>query len=277
MLVAEFGSRHNGYASCYSDRDLLIVSSDWSRINFAKNYYSNIGFSVTSFHTSKAKYLAKNGSLFFKHVIDESVLISDSSGIYRELNDSWKPQSNYNREIESNIDLLEMINYMPKSKYTANYVVDMLVISVRNILIRQIAETGRYIFDWETLARVAFEYGYISYSDIALISYSRKVKNRYRMGVYDNVSHHIINGLISILNSVQNESFKLRFLSNKSILSLPERFDNGSYKQLKALEAICCLYSFDPSLMPYMELVKDPNYACATSALTNASRGTVNA
>ncbi len=271
MLIAEFGSKHNGCASHYSDRDLLIVSNDWEKINSLKNYYKNIGFSVTSFHTDKANYLAKQGSLFFKHVIDESVLIYDDLNTYNQLSNNWSPKNNYNGEIESNVDLLELVRFVPQSKYSNNYLLDMLIISIRNILIRRIAESGEYVFDWENIAKVAFKYGCITYRDIEIISLSRKLKNRYRMGIYDEISRGLIDGLLSILNSLQREKIKLNYAKKNELLFLPDRFNNGSYKQLKALEAICCYYSFSPSMNHYIELVKDPNYVCATRALTNKS------
>lgn len=271
MLIAEFGSKHNGSTSRYSDRDLLIVSNDWNRIKYNKSYYESLGFSVTSFHTSKALYLAKEGSLFFKHIIDQSHVISDHSCILGALYNNWTPKKDYEHEIESNIDLLELINYLPKSKYYANYTVDLVIISIRNILIRMLAKTGKYVFDWENLAKTAFKYGYISYNDMALITHARGIKNRYRSGVYDAISDHVVNGLISILNSIQNKKMKVRFITHKQILSLPDQFNNGSYKQLKALEAICCLYSYSPSMKQYMKLVKDPNYTCGAKALTKHS------
>ncbi|MGO2207468.1 MAG: hypothetical protein ACTH4R_13410, partial [Staphylococcus xylosus] len=194
MLIAEFGSKHNGCASRYSDRDLLLVSNDWEKINVLKGYYKKTGFSVTPFHIDKAKFLSKNGSLFFKHIIDESVVISDKNDIYQDLSATWTPKRNYSLEIESNVDLLEILHFAPKSKFSINYLLDLMVTSIRNILIRRLAETGKYIFSWENVVRVSFEHGYITYNDIMIISYSRRLKNRYRIGVYDYIPQHLIDG-----------------------------------------------------------------------------------
>ncbi|MGE6189086.1 hypothetical protein ACLHZ7_20565, partial [Aeromonas salmonicida] len=166
MLIAEFGSKHNGLHNVYSDKDLLIISDDWEQIKKAANHYTNCGFSISTFHLDRALYLTKKGSLFFKHIIDESVVLYDGNKHLNSISHHWNARSNYNDEIESNLELLEILNYAPKCKYSNNYIADILIISIRNILIRKIASHGIYVFDWMGISKNALSLRYISLCDI---------------------------------------------------------------------------------------------------------------
>ncbi|WP_426010735.1 hypothetical protein [Aeromonas salmonicida] len=267
MLIAEFGSKHNGLHNVYSDKDLLIISDDWEQIKKAANHYTNCGFSISTFHLDRALYLTKKGSLFFKHIIDESVVLYDGNKHLNSISHHWNARSNYTDEIESNLELLEILNYAPKCKYSNNYIADILIISIRNILIRKIASHGIYVFDWMGISKNALSLRYISLCDITLILYSRNLKNRYRSGYYDDIPRCVIEQLVSLTSRISNNKISYRFVEDKQILSMPERLNNGSYKQLRALEALCCLYSFDPKMGKYLELIKKPNYFCNTNAI----------
>lgn len=267
MLIAEFGSKHNGLHNLYSDKDLLIVSDNWGSIKQAVNHYSNFGFSISTFHLDRALYLTKKGSLFFKHIINESVVLSDNNQVFNSISQNWNARDNYTDEIESNLELLEIINYAPKCRYSNNYLADILIISIRNILIRKIASHGIYVFDWIGISRNALFLRYISLFDIDLILYSRHLKNRYRAGCYDDVPLCVIDSLVSLMSRISNNKMAYRFVEDRQILLMPERFSDGSYKQLRAIEALCCLYSFDPKMKRYIETVKNPNYFCATNAI----------
>ncbi|MEE9704904.1 hypothetical protein [Aeromonas veronii] len=267
MLIAEFGSKHNGLHNLYSDKDLLIISDNWKNIKQAAKLYNDHGFSISTFHLDRALYLTKKGSLFFKHIIDESVVLYDNSQIFNSISHNWNARENYNNEIESNLELLEILNYAPKCKYANNYLADILIISIRNILIRKIASHGIYVFDWTGISKHALSLCYISLYDIKLILYSRNLKNRYRTGHYDNIPLSVIEQLVSLTCRISNNRISYRFVNDRQVLSMPEQLGDGSYKQLRALEALCCLYSFDPKMGKYINLIKKPNYSCSTNAI----------
>ena len=75
-------------------------------------------------------------------------MVSDENNFKSKIFNSWVPRDHYNDEIESNLALLEIFKSIPNNKYAQNLINDILIISIRNILIRRIAEYGEYVFGW---------------------------------------------------------------------------------------------------------------------------------
>lgn len=272
MLIAEFGSRHNGKRQLNSDRDLLIVGSNWQEISSAKKQYLSRGYSISCFKNDKAEYLSRHGSLFFKHIIDECVVLSDKDNLKDNISSLWSPRNNYQEEIESNLDLLELFKSTPNNKYSHNFINDLLIISIRNILIRRLAEQGEYVFGWENIFIKAIKHGLITNNDACYLKISRQLKNAYRESLFYAIDNSFIATLLEISSKVFKVKIKLGKENKKEILGFPDYYKDGTYMQLRALELMCSYYSFDKSLASYIELVKNPSYSCSTNALTNKDR-----
>ena len=58
-----------------SDRDILLIASNWDQLAKEKALRTAEGYSVSCFTKNASSYLIETGSLFFKHVIDEGVLV----------------------------------------------------------------------------------------------------------------------------------------------------------------------------------------------------------
>jgi len=271
VLVAEFGSRYNGIQDMYSDKDLLIVGTEWSNITEYSLRYELSGYSVSPFLESRALYLSSQGSLFFKHIINESSVICDKHKFLKKIKNTWEPRHNYNSEIESNIELLELLKYKPKTIHSLNFVNDLLIISIRNILIRKIAEQGQYVFGWDQIFKTSVRLGFLKERDIEVLKISKKLKNAYRSNVYLNISGSFIDEVLNIGSYILNQKLKIGRENEKQVLKSPETYQENSYKQLRALEFLCSHYSFDKSLSGYIKLIKKPNYTCSTKSLTSAS------
>lgn len=66
-----YGSSIRGNSDKYSDKDLLIVAEEYNVLNSLKDYYSQLGWSVSTYTYDKLNYLSINGYLFVKHLILE--------------------------------------------------------------------------------------------------------------------------------------------------------------------------------------------------------------
>ena len=146
MLFIEFGSQNRGDSNYSSDKDLLLIDNCCKKLLEEKNIKKSLGYSVTCFPADKAKILVQNGSLFFKHIIEEGQIINGSQDSAQELFHLWRAPKNYDKDIDSNIDLLELLAHIPKTQEGLVVAADMVTISIRNILIRHYASDGKYIF-----------------------------------------------------------------------------------------------------------------------------------
>ena len=75
--VAIYGSSLRSDFDKYSDKDLLIVSSSYKRLNQLKKSYEERGFSVSTYTYSKLQFLSRKGSLFIEHLRKESSILID--------------------------------------------------------------------------------------------------------------------------------------------------------------------------------------------------------
>ncbi|EOK6217917.1 TPA: hypothetical protein ORR83_002875 [Escherichia coli] len=261
MIAIEYGSRHNGILSCYSDRDLLLIYNSWKYTKEDKKRYQLLGYDVTVMSEKKAIYLANTGSLFLKHVIDEGKVIAGDVDIYEKVRSLWQAKNDYQYEIDSNIDIIELLYFLPENKYSLLFVNDLLITSIRNISIRRFAAEGVYIFAWEEIFKWLCLHGLINKKEVRILLYSRKLKNAYRLKMYYKVELSFINALIEIAKKIIKFNGRLRFCNHKStILSLPDKFQERSYKQLRAYEVVCSFYQFRKDIMDIASMVSNPSY-----------------
>ncbi|MCI0427901.1 MAG: hypothetical protein L0Z46_07805 [Nitrospiraceae bacterium] len=246
-----------------SDKDILLLGDNWDQLKREKATKAEEGYSVSCFTKSKAGYLMRSGSLFFKHIIDEGVLVSGRSEEYNRLIAEWCPAASYEDEIEDNLDVLEVLAFVPKSPAGLATVVDIVITSIRNIVIRRLAAAGQYVFSWAGVLHTAAKGGQVRAEDVPFFLEARKMKNEYRMGRIRNVSETYVDRLIEGASGVLGGRNKCRFAEHKSILGLPERFADGSYKQLRAVDLLCAEYDFDGSLKSFMDWVRQPSYFSA--------------
>ena len=264
MFIVSFGSKQRGDFNHSSDTDLLIIDTDTTRLIECKKEYANIGYSVTAMPLIKASYLVKKGSLFFKHIINEGSLIGGNLYNYNSLMKGWKKAKTYQNEIEGNLDLLELLYYLPKTHEGILFAVDLLIISIRNILIRKFAELDLFVFSWDDLSNCAVKYGYFNTAEKVVVMTARQVKNYYRYGYDIKVSLYLVEKLMQILRKITGKKIGINFSSKKEIVNLHSKFHDGSYKQLRAIELLCAYYNFKSVPLNYLQWIRDPNYFALT-------------
>lgn len=267
ILAIEFGSGRRGDYDLTSDKDLLLIGSDWQQISSESARCSAEGFSISAFLFDKANYLITNGNLFFKHICDEGVLVAGSEDCYKAMIYGWQAASDYREEVWENLDLLEVIHFVPQTTAGIAAAIDILISSVRNILIRRLACDGEYVFSWRQVFAEASKRQMIKGEDVQLLMTARHLKNRYRQGYISKLSLSYLEALFEASNRACGVILKPRFARRIDLRSLPEKYDDGTYKQLRALELMCAEYSFDKALNPLLNFIRHPAYFCANGPL----------
>jgi hypothetical protein len=259
MLSIEFGSQNRGDSNYSSDKDLLLIGNCSKKLLEEKNIKKSLGHSVTCFPIDKARILVQNGSLFFKHIIEEGKIINGSHDSAQELFKLWRAPKNYDNDIDGNIELLELLSHIPKTQEGLVVAADMVTISIRNILIRRYASNGKYIFSWNGMIAQGSSVNIFDTNDQIILAHGRHLKNFYRQGLDVKVSVQFVERLIQILNKIIIKKISIRFDEKQNISKLPESLKEGSYKQLRSIELLCACYGFNKAPQSLLEEIKDPN------------------
>jgi len=262
MLVIEFGSKKRGDFSISSDKDMLLIGTNLAQLFEEKERRKIEGYSVSCMATNKAKYMVNQGSLFFKHIIDEGSLIEGNQGKHHEIIRDWKAAPNYQNDIDGNVELLEILSYVPKTSEGVLAATDIVTISIRNILIRKLASLGLYVFAWEKIASIAMKHNFITLNEKSIILHARQIKNFYRQGCEIQVSVFFLERLLEILGKILGNKINFHFGKKQEIIQLHEKCNNSSYKQLRALELLCACYGFSSSPPKFLNWIRDPNSFC---------------
>lgn len=263
MLAIEFGSKKRGDFNMSSDKDMLLIGSNFTQLLKEKERRKIEGYSVSCMTTDKAKYLVGQGSLFFKHIIDEGSLITGNHDEHFEIIKHWKASPNYQNDIEGNVELLEILSQVPKTSEGILAATDLLTISIRNILIRKLALVGLYVFSWEKVSSLAVMHDLIELNEKTILLHARHIKNYYRQGYNVQISEFFLERLLGILGGILGKKIDFRFGKKSDIVQLPEKCNDGSYKQLRAIEFLCAFYGFDLSPHEFIIWIKDPNFFCS--------------
>jgi hypothetical protein len=266
MIAVEFGSRKRGDFNMSSDKDMLLVGSNLQELFKEKEKRKENGHSVTCMTIDKAKYMVNHGSLFFKHIVDEGQLVEGNKEEFTGIIESWKPAQNYQRDIDGNVELLEILSFLPKTAKGVLCATDIATISIRNILIRKLASFGLYIFSWEQVSSAAVNFNFIDLNEKILLLHARQIKNYYRQGCDIQLSIFFLERLLGILGKILGKKIGFNYCEKKEIIKLHEKCIDGSYKQLRAIELLCTYYGFESSPAEFISWIRDPNYFCTINS-----------
>lgn len=273
--IIEFGSRRHGTNDLLSDKDVYLLYGENDDVIQEKSNLERQGYSVTTSTRSRAEYLSLNGSLFIRHVFFEGAVINGCEEDRSYIKDLWRPASCYDHEIEDNIHMLKILEAIPSTMESIAAVNDIIICSLRNVLIRKLANDGVFVFSWKDVIAESVARNLINEADSILMRKARVCKNSYRLGIIPKLHDTFIESLEKLTKKVIDKKRKIKFGSHKDILASPEREKEGSYSQLRAIELLCSHYRFHESMGKYTELVKDPAYFAALGpkkALQRTSR-----
>lgn len=168
--------------------------------------------------------------------------------------------------------MLGILEAIPSTIEALATVNDIVVCSLRNILIRRLANKGHFVFSWKDVLSQSKSHNFINEVDANIIRHSRIYKNTYRLGLAPKLDGRFIEYLEEITRKVMDKKRRFKFGSHKEIIAAPEKAIEGSYSQLRTIELLCSHYHFHESMAKYSVLAKDPAYF-STFALTRHCRG----
>lgn len=262
--IIEFGSRRHGCHDYFSDKDVYVLYGPEDNIAKEKNTLERQGYSVTTSTRSRAEYLSASGSLFVRHVFFEGAVIGGSGEDMVNIKNLWCSASCYDREIGENVEMLAILETVPSTRESLATVNDIIICSLRNVLIRKLANKGVFVFSWKDVLAQSEKYNFINETDVNIMYQARRYKNAYRSGlVSKKINSSFLSSLEEINKKVVDKKRKIQTGNHKTILATPEKMAEGSYSQLRAIELLCSHYHFPENMKRYSMLVKDPAYFSA--------------
>ena len=262
MNVLEIGSSARGDGDRWSDRDVLVVASA-EDLSHLEAIYAKSGASVVALTQKRFDYLASRGSLFLKHAIDEGVLLEGAYDDWHSISKTWHSTGDYSNEIESNLNFLPVLECVPTSQSGAAAAIDVMVCSVRNILIRQLAKRGIFKFSWRDVALNSHHVVKLPSGAWRAVSWAREQKNRRRAGLPTAVQAGRVEEFAELFRRVLG-SIPLDWTSSNARLErLASRFADGSYAQLRAFELLCANGADDHGLRALRAITARPSYFCS--------------
>jgi hypothetical protein len=172
----------------------------------------------------------------------------------------WRSASCYDHEIEDNIYMLRVLETIPSTIESIATVNDIIICSLRNVLIRKLANAGVFVFSWNDVIAQSLTHNFINEADAIIMRKARIHKNAYRLGIILKLHDNFVGALEKLTQKVIDKKRKIKFGSHKEVLTSPEREKEGSYSQLRAIELLCSHYRFHVSMKRYNDLIKDPAY-----------------
>jgi len=260
--VAIFGSSLRADFDIYSDRDLLIVANDFETLEELKKTYSKDDWSISFYTYSKLKYLSENGSLFIKHLQNESEIIIDKKDRLIKILNQFNPKSNYKKDIQDCENYFDIIKTVPKTDLGYAWFCDSFYVGLRNYLVFKNAENGIFEFSFIKLLNRLKNQGLINQSDIQILKELRVVKRNYREDVLDELptSGFIKNIIpivkkIGILDSV-NIVDSLVFQTNVEKSIIKKNF--SPYQRLRLVEGYYC--SQELNIPDLKKIISNPQF-----------------
>ncbi|WP_153066815.1 hypothetical protein [Xanthomonas arboricola] len=262
MNIVEIGSSARGDGDYWSDRDVLVIAAA-AELPGIEARLSAKGASVVSLTHGKFDWLASKGSLFLKHAIDEGVILDGASGCWESLTNRWCSNGDYSQEIQSNLNFLPMLRCIPTQADAAATAVDIMVCSVRNILIRELASRGIFSFSWRDICRSSCKVFKFSAGAWRAIYWAREQKNKRRARLPTYVEAIQVEEFAEIYRMILGSNLISWTSSSKRIERLASNFTAGSYAQLRAFELLCSSREADIGLSKLREITANPSYFCS--------------
>ncbi|WP_281540485.1 nucleotidyltransferase domain-containing protein [Maribacter aestuarii] len=260
--IAIFGSSLREDFDKYSDRDLLVVASDFETLEKLKTVYSKDDWSISYYTYSKLKYISDNGSLFIKHLQNESKIIIDNQNRLHNILNEFNPKNNYNEDIQDCENYFDILKVVPKTNLGLAWFCDSLYVGLRNYLVFKNAENGIFEFSFMSLLNRLKNQGIIKQPDVQLLKELRIVKRNYREDIFDELpSLNFVQKIIQIAKTIGIlktvrivDSLTFQNIIDKSIL----RKEFNPYQRLRLVEAFYC--SQDLNIPELKKIISNPQF-----------------
>lgn len=238
--IAIFGSSLRPNFDKYSDKDLLIVSNSYTKLNELKNIYEQDGYSISTYTYKKLKYLSEKGSLFVQHLKTESKILTDYKGLLTDILENHKELQPSSEQIKESIDFFNFLENIPDSKIGYAWFCDCYYVGIRNYLILKSAESKNYGFSFLNLLSDLLKSKSINNEDFEILRQLRVLKKNYRERIYDELpSKDYIDALIKVghkLNLLPNTNYQNIDNYTTILLKYAEAKDTNHYFKLRLVE-----------------------------------------
>ena len=206
--------------------------------------------------------MSKNGSLFIKHLQNESKIIIDKKDELSKILDEFTPKNNYKKDIQDCKKYFDIVKVIPKTDLGLAWFCDNLYVGIRNYLVFQNAQNGIFEFSFIKLLNGLKKQRKIDQSDIEILKELRVIKRNYREEIKDELPclsfiQKVIPIVkrIGILDDVKIvESLTFQNLVEKSIIR--KRFN--PYQRLRLVEGFYC--SQDLSIPELKRIISNPQF-----------------
>ena len=238
--IAIFGSSLRPNFDKYSDKDLLIVSDSYSKLNTLKKKFELEGYSVSTYTYKKLKYLSDNGSLFIQHLKVESQILTDHKGLLSKILENHKESKPSSKQLKESIEYFDFLKNIPDSKIGYAWFCDCYYVGIRNYLILKSAESQNYGFSFLNLLSDLLKSKTIDNDDFEALRQLRVLKRNYRERIYDELpSKDYIDALIKVghkLNLLSNTNYQSIENYNSILLEYVKAKDTNHYFKLRLVE-----------------------------------------
>lgn len=237
--ILKYGSFIRGNSDKYSDKDILVVADTYNELNQLKSNYINLGWSVSAYTYDKLQYLAENGFLFVKHLIEEGQIVEDKNWRLKNILEKFQEKLDYQLEMAKASIFLNFVEKLPNNAISYSWLCDNLYITFRNYLIYKSALKNEFNFSYISLVNKLVSDDEISLKEANILNQLRVLKSCYRNDFQDIIpSKEYVDSVISILNNI-GLKIEITF-SDKSLLFETNAFNkiDSSYKKLRYLELI---------------------------------------
>jgi len=238
--IAIFGSSLRPNFDKYSDKDLLIVSDSYSKLNKLKNNYELAGYSVSTYTYKKLKYLSDLGSLFIQHLKVESRILTDQKGLLSKILENHQESLPSAKQIKESIEYFDFLKNIPDSKIGYAWFCDCYYVGLRNYLILKSAEIQNYVFSFLNLLSVLLKSKTIDNDDFEVLRQLRVIKKNYRERIYDELpSKEYIDALVKVgdkLNLLPHTNYQSIDNYTTIMLEYVKAKDTNHYFKLRLVE-----------------------------------------
>jgi predicted nucleotidyltransferase len=234
-----YGSSIRGNSDKYSDKDLLIVAEEYNVLNSLKDYYSQLGWSVSTYTYDKLNYLSINGYLFVKHLILEGEIIFDTDNSLHSILKNFKECVDYVKEMKKASFFLNFIQEIPDNVISYSWLLDNTYLTLRNYLIYESALKKEYNFGYIDLVNNLLSENRITQTEAEKLFQLRVIKSCYRNNFDDiSPSKDFTEDIISIVNNI---GLRITTSFSQSRLNFEKiNFNNidSAYKKLRLIELV---------------------------------------
>lgn len=238
--IAIYGSSTRENFDKYSDKDILVVAESYNELKTLRIEYENQGFSVSTYTYSKLKFMSGNGSLFIDHLVKESKILIDSSGLFETILKNHKSKKPDLKQFQENQKYFKLLEFVPNSNKGFGWFCDCLYVGIRNYLILKSAEKDNFNFSYLSLLDEIKNENLITNNEVKTLRELRVIKRNYREKIDNELpSKGFIIKIIKIVNKLGLYE-DIKFLDKNEFLNFVEisikNDDYNHYQKLRLIE-----------------------------------------